>query len=134
MKVLADTHLILWALTGDAKLPEEARVIMANATNSVFCSAASVWEVAIKHMSRPDKIMMSGSDMIAKCQQAGFVFLPIQPNHIQALEKLIKRDDAPPHNDPFDRILIAQAKAEGMMLITHDSLIPYYTEDCIKFV
>lgn len=131
MKILADTHLVLWALTGNAKLPDIAESLMSDPQNECFCSVASIWEVAIKHMIKPDKIMMSGSDLAEKAQIAGFKILQIKSSHVVALETIIRPEEAPPHNDPFDRMLIAQAKAEHMLFITHDSLIPQYNEDCI---
>ena len=60
--------------------------------------------------------------------------LSLNSGHILTLETLIRPDDAPPHKDPFDRILIAQAKSEDMIFLTHDDLIPYYSEPCIMFV
>lgn len=57
--------------------------------------------------------------------------LPVQECHVHALERLRRMENAPTHKDPFDRILISQAKAENMMFITHDSLLPWYREECI---
>ena len=61
----------------------------------------------------------------------GFSILSIQDSHVRMLETLKRAEHSKPHNDPFDRILIAQAKAEGILFVTHDSLIPDYNEDCI---
>ncbi len=131
MKVLADTHIILWALTGNEKLSKEATKILTDPANDLYCSVASIWEVTIKHMARPDKILMNGSTLAQEAQQAGFLLLPIENAHVAALETLSRPDGVPSHNDPFDRMLIAQAKAENMAFITHDSLIPQYNEACV---
>ena len=61
----------------------------------------------------------------------GYLVLPILNKHVSALETLKRSENAPRHNDPFDRIMVAQAKAEGFMFLTHDSLIPYYDEPFI---
>ena len=71
---------------------------------------------------------MNGSLLEKGCEENGYIVLPILNKHVSALETLKRHNDAPKHNDPFDRILIAQAKAESLMFLTHDSLIPYYDE------
>ena len=131
MKVLVDTHIILWALTGDDNLSKEARGILTDPANALYCSVASAWEVTIKHMMRPDKMLMAGSELLRNVRLAGFTILPIKSDHVTALETLSRSENAPPHKDPFDRMLIAQAKAENMVFITHDSLIPQYNEACV---
>ena len=65
------------------------------------------------------------------CQEAGYEMLSVRDEHVCALETLARPEDAPKHNDPFDRIMVAQAKSEEMLFLTHDSLIPYYNEKCI---
>lgn len=134
MKILVDTHIVLWSLTGDDRLPSEAIKFMENPANELYCSVASIWEVAIKHMLHPNKIMMSGADMLEKASLVGFKILQVKGGHVAALETISRPKDAPQHNDPFDRMLIAQAKAEDMLFITHDSLIPQYNENCILHV
>ncbi len=69
-----------------------------------------------------------------ECDKHGYCVLPIENKHVSALATLKRGEDAPAHNDPFDRIMLAQAKAEDMAFVTHDSLIPFYNEDCIIFV
>ena len=65
------------------------------------------------------------------CEENGYFVLPILNKHVSALETLKRLENAPRHNDPFDKIMIAQAKTEGLMFLTHDSLIPYYNEPFI---
>ena len=130
MKVLLDTHIILWFLTNDSHLSDEAKEIILDERNEIFYSSASVWEVAIKHMKNPKSIRISGSKLSDGCQQVG----PINDSHVSVLETLNRPEGAPPHNDPFDRIMIAQAKAERLRFVTHDSLLPYYGESCLLIV
>lgn len=124
----------MWALTDDKKLPDKAREIIKSDKNDIYYSTASVWEISIKHMIHPEQIAISGREFSNYCQQAGYQMLSIKDEHVYALETLCRVADAPKHNDPFDRIMIAQAKAEDTMFITHDSLLPYYREECIVFV
>lgn len=131
MKLLLDTHVLLWTIAKDDLLPDNARVLIGNEENDIFFSLASVWEVAIKHASKPGKITFSEDDLLKYCIQSGFIMLPIEAKHIQAIKSLQRNADAPPHKDPFDRLLIAQAKTEGMTFITHDKLLPDYEEPCI---
>jgi PIN domain nuclease of toxin-antitoxin system len=90
-----------------------------------------VWEIAIKHALHPDNVAFTGKELAGFCKEAGFLPLEVRDRHVFALETLSRPADAPRHNDPFDRMLIAQAKAENMVFLTHDSLIPYYGEQCI---
>lgn len=85
-------------------------------------------------MSKPDKIWISGSRLSDLCKKMGYRMLPISDRHVKALETLVYHDQRQAHLDPFDRIMIAQVKAEGMKFITHDSKIPFYEESCIMAV
>lgn len=131
MKVLLDTHIILWALTNDERLPQKARMIISQGENEICYSTASVWEVMIKHIHHPEHMPISGKQLSQYCQKAGYQMVPVQDEHAYALEGLQRMEGAPGHKDPFDCIMIAQAKVENMMFITHDSLLPYYMEKCI---
>lgn len=131
MRVLLDTHIALWALTDDPRLSARARLLIEDAGNDVLFSLASAWEVAIKHAAHPDKMLVSGADFMILCAEAGFVELPVVGSHVAALETLRRADGVPVHNDPFDRIMLAQAKADGLLFVTHDSLINGYGEACV---
>ena len=132
MRVLFDTHILLWALIGDEKLPSKAREFIASDNDFVCYSSISIWEVAIKYMKNPDKINnISPEALRVFCDSSKFQEISLSANHVMMLQTLSRPDDAPPHNDPFDRILLAQAKAEDMTFLTHDSLLTYYNEDCI---
>ena len=134
MKILLDTHIVLWAIADTAKLTEEMIKILESKDNEVFYSVASVWEVAIKHRIRPEKMPVSEEVFVDLCQKTGFVLLPIKTEHVFCLKTLERSVSAPKHNDPFDRMLLAQAKYERLTFITHDSMISYYEEDCVMSV
>ena len=131
MKLLLDTHILLWARADDEKLPMAARALILDESNEIMFSVAAAWEVAIKHSLKPDQMLVGAKELLGFCDAAGYEALPVQARHVVALEELRRAPDARPHNDPFDRIMIAQAKADGMMLLTHDTLIPDYQEPCI---
>ena len=131
---MLDTHILLWAIIADSKLPKEAIEIIMSKDNNVYYSTASIWEVTIKHTLHPDNMPLSGKELSEFCGEAGYKMLSICDKHVYVLETLSRSENAPKHNDPFDRIMLAQAKAEGMIFVTHDSLIPYYNEKCVKLV
>lgn len=131
MRALLDTHILLWALADDPALPQVARRIIEDPTNGILYSAASSWEVAIKHALHPDRMKIGAAALIEYCAKAGFEPLPVGDRHVVALETLHRPQDAPAHHDPFDRIMIAQAKADELTFVTHDSLIPGYGEPCV---
>lgn len=131
MKILIDTHIAIWAVLNDSKLPERAKEIILDKENEIFYSTASVWEITIKHMLHPDKLRINGSLLEKGCEDNGYSVLPVFNKHVSALETLKRPENAPRHNDPFDRIMVAQAKAENLMFLTHDSLISYYNEPFI---
>ena len=134
MKLLLDTHIILWALDDNPKLPGQARTLIMDEKNDIYYSSAAIWETTIKYMSKPDRIRISGSQLSDLCREMGYQMLPIADSHVKALETLVYHDQNYVHNDPFDRIMIAQAKADGLKFVTHDSKIPFYEEYCVIVV
>ena len=131
MNLLLDTHILIWALNDDPRLPEKARELILDEKNAVYYSTVSIWEVSVKHAIHPDNVKFSGKELSEFCRKAGFLPVEMCDKHVLALETIKREDGAPPHNDPFDRMLLAQAIAENMHFITHDSLIPYYGEKCV---
>lgn len=85
-------------------------------------------------MIKPENMPVSEEDFVRLCQDTGFTRLPIEAGHIFLLKTLSRPNDTPKHNDPFDRLLIAQAKYENLVLLTHDSQFPYYGEKCVMSV
>lgn len=134
MELLLDTHILLWALTDHPKLPKNAREKIMDERNTIFYSTASVWEVSIKHSIHPANMPVSGKELSEYCAKAGYQMLVVRDDHVYALETLCRAESAPKHQDPFDRILIAQAKSEKLTFITHDANLSYYQEDCIMSV
>ena len=134
MNLLLDTHLLIWALNEDPRLPEKAKEMLLDPDNAVYYSAVSIWEIAIKHANHPDNVTFTGKELSQYCQEAGYLPVEMRDKHVYALETLSRAEGAPPHRDPFDRMLIAQAKAENLSFLTHDSLLPYYEEPCIILV
>ena len=134
MKILLDTHILLWLFSDNKLLSEAAKEEILKEENDVFYSVVSVWEVAIKHAAHPDKIFLNGKQFSSLCRDSGFDMLPLHDSHVFAVETIQRDEDAPPHKDPFDRMLIAQAKAEGMTLFTHDKMLPYYNEPCVRMI
>ena len=131
MKILLDTHIALWAIADTAKLSDEIIKLLVSRDNDIFYSLVSVWEVAVKHQINPEHMPISEEIFVQLCENTGFVQLPIKSGHIFLLKTLVRPDNAPKHKDPFDRLLLSQAKYEGLKFFTHDSLLPYYKEDCI---
>ena len=131
MNLLLDTHLLIWALNEDPNLPEKAREMILDERNVIYYSAVSIWEVAIKHAAHPEDIQFSSKELVEFCREAGFQQIEMRDKHAFALETIKRAEGAPPHHDPFDRMLVAQAKAENFAFATHDSLISYYEERCI---
>ncbi|PKO78252.1 MAG: PIN domain nuclease [Betaproteobacteria bacterium HGW-Betaproteobacteria-15] len=122
MKVLLDTHILLWAAADSASLSEKAREILLSGSAELHFSAASIWEVAIKMgLGRPD-FAVDPRQLRRGLLSNGYLELPITGEHAVEVSEL---EDL--HKDPFDRILIAQAKVEGMQLVTADKLVAKYS-------
>ena len=129
-KILLDTHILLWALSGSKRLTAEAKKMILDPDHEIYISIVSPWEVEIKHDKYPDRMTLRSEQLLNYCSMAGYSRLSIKPRHIAMLPSL--RETI--HKDPFDRMLICQAKAEDMILMTHDTRIASYGEDCIMQV
>ena len=116
--VLLDTHIIIWAMLNDSRLNDKMLKVILNPENRIFYSIASMWEVQIKYALK--KMPISGIEFMHYCEQSGYHKLPIDDSHICELAGLVRDEAAPPHNDPFDRIMLSQAKAEGFTFLTHN--------------
>lgn len=118
MRLLLDTHALLWALDDPAALSAEARSAIEDGANEVFVSAASVWEIAIKRalgkLEMPDGLLEA-------MRAAALQPLPITVDHAWVAGMLPRH-----HNDPFDRMLVAQAAAEGLTVVTRDQTFVRY--------
>ena len=134
MDFILDTHVAIWALENDKKLSKEAKEIINDMNNNIYFSALSVMEIAIKHKKNPDVMDWEGKEFYQDCLNAGFYTMPLKPKHAMWLDDLKVKGDAYVNRDPFDRALIAQAKQENMILLTHDRIMEYYDEPCIMLV
>jgi len=131
MNLLLDTHIAIWALNDDPALSEKARELILDADNTIYYSTVSVWEVMLKHNRHPGNIPFDEKDFSEGCREAGFVPLALADKHILAVRTLSRPAGIKEHNDPFDRLLVAQAKVENLSFLTHDELIPGYEEKCV---
>jgi PIN domain nuclease of toxin-antitoxin system len=122
MKLLLDTHLLLWAAGEPKRLSKQARTLIDNPDNELLFSAASLWEVAIKRGLGREDFKVDARLLRRGLLDNGYSELPIISDHIVATESL-----PPIHKDPFDRVLVAQATVEGVTLLTIDSLVAQYT-------
>ncbi len=118
MRYLLDTNIFLWSLNADRKLKTSIREIIENPHNEIYISVVSGWEISIKH--RSGKLPLKTT--LEECfEKSDFSILNINLSHIMQLNKLPTY-----HKDPFDRILIAQAKVENLTLITSDQKFQKY--------
>ena len=134
MNLLLDTHLLLWALSNDKRLSKEARSMIMDEDNTIYFSSVSVWEVVLKHSLHPKNVTITGKDFSQYCLQAGFIPLEMTPFHAISVESLSYENSLQVHNDPFDRMLIGQAKSERYLFLTHDKLLAGYGEKCVRIV
>ena len=132
MKLLLDTHMILWALTNDLQLSCKAREMISDPENVICCSTVSLWEIAIKNQKSTEKCPYHEKKILEYCLAAGYEVIHILPSHILAIRNLRIRDGRTLSTlDPFDRLLIAQAKTEECVLLSHDRNFENYLEKCI---
>jgi PIN domain nuclease of toxin-antitoxin system len=118
VQLLLDTHAFLWWLNADSKLGLEARAAIADAGNDVYVSAATAWEIAVK---RAGGSLDAPGDIVDWITRNDFIDLPITVEHAIASAEL-----PPHHHDPFDRLLVAQARLEDLTLVAHDREIEKY--------
>ena len=118
MRLLLDTHAFLWWVSDFRQIAESARQAIANPDSEVFVSAVSGWEIAIK---KAKGRLVAPDNLAAVVEEKRLAHLPLTFDHAERAATL-----PPHHSDPFDRMLIAQALAEGLIMVTRDSHIPLY--------
>lgn len=121
MRLLLDTHVLLWAVAASRRLPKSARALIQDEENEVFYSAASLWEIAIKAGLGRSDFEVDVEQLHASLPQAGFSEMPVRAAHAVAVSALPEL-----HRDPFDRMLVAQALLEPLVLLTNDALLTKY--------
>lgn len=126
MKLLLDTHVLLWAAGQPEKLSESAWKLITTTENSLFFSAASIWEIVIKLGLGREDFKVDPYRLRKLLVANGYAELPITSEHILKVISLPSL-----HKDPFDRLLLAQARSEGMLLLTHDTSIAHYKESVL---
>jgi len=127
VNILLDTHIALWAITDNPKLSHQARDYILAPRNTIWVSTASIWEIAIKHSLARGDMPVSSSDALGYFLDSGFQILSVEPEHVVAVEQLAFH-----HNDPFDRLLVAQSLVEPMRLLTHDTNVGRYSDTIIQ--
>lgn len=127
MNLLLDTHVALWAIADSPKLPKSARDMIESPKSTVWISAATIWEIAIKYSLGRGDMPVSSQEALRYFRDSGYRFLSVEPEHAAAVEDLVAH-----HADPFDRILVAQALVEPMRLMTHDQMVALYSDTIIK--
>jgi PIN domain nuclease of toxin-antitoxin system len=126
MRLLLDTHIALWAIADSPRLSARARELIDDPDNEIAVSAATIWEISIKHAlarGAPNDMPISGQEALGYFRDAGFSLLDITPGHAVCVEGL-----PPLHTDPFDRLLIAQALTTPLRLLTHDATVAAYSD------
>ena len=121
MKLLLDTHLLLWVAADSVRLSAEARLLIGDPANLLHFSAASLWEVAIKKGLGREDFQVDPRLLRRGLLDNGYEELPVASSHAVAIDGL-----PPLHKDPFDRLLVAQAQVEGLLLLTSDPWVARY--------
>ena len=127
MNLLLDTHVALWAITDSPRLSTRARELIVAPRSSIWVSAATVWEITIKHSLGRGDMPVSGQDALRYFRESGYRLLAIEAEHAAAIADL-----PPHHHDLFDRLLVAQALTEPMRLLTHDPIVARYSDSIIE--
>ena len=127
MKYLLDTHIILWAALDVRKLSRKAKKILEDPDNILYFSPVSLWEISIKHAKHPDQIPMTSERAKELALKMGLVELPVRSRHGVDIANVPEI-----HNDPFDRMLITQARSDGLILISHDDKVIAYGAGVVR--
>ena len=121
MKLLLDTHILLWAAGGSPRLSAKAKQLIEDETNSLTFSTASIWEIVIKHMLGRSDFRADPAQLRSRLLANGYAETPVTSPHALAVVAL-----PPIHKDPFDRMLVAQAIVERSTLVTADDTVTRY--------
>lgn len=128
MGILLDTHALIWLLENSPRLTEKARKSILAAGDDVYFSSVSIMEVAIKHSQKPELMVVDSRQMASAAGESGLKALDFSVAAAVALEELPWL-----HRDPFDRMLIAQAKSQGLRLLSHDDRVVAYGDVVVGF-
>lgn len=129
MNILLDTHVVVWAFSEPARIPQRIRRLIETDAESISVSHVTLWEIAMKYpLARRDAPPRSAPETLQDVAESGFSLLPLDLGHILAFERLPRLS-----GDPFDRILVAQALSEGLRFVTHDSELDAYGDAVISW-
>jgi len=128
MRILFDTHALIWFLQNSERLPEKIRQTILSRNEELYFSSVSILEISIKHNLKPELIPCSPEDVREVAVQSSLRELPFASTHAKVVGELPWH-----HRDPFDRMLIAQAQVEGMKLLSHDDTVMLYGEMVLPF-
>jgi len=121
VKLLLDSHLLLWAALFPERLSEAARILISDPHNELLFSAASIWEITVKYLRRRDDFRVDPRVLRRLLLDHGYAELPVTSEHAVTIDSLPSL-----HKDPFDRLLLAQAISEGIILLTADAQLARY--------
>ena len=127
MKILLDTHILLWAVANSSSLSDRARELLEDDTNELYYSAVSLTEISLKHLVHPEVIGMTSEASKSRFDEAGYREFPYDSRVVKALDVMPLL-----HRDPFDRMLLAQALANGLKIMSHDKQFPAYGDFVIS--
>ena len=121
MKILIDTHILIWMLQDSPCLSRKVRDVFDDPETELYYSSVSIAEISVKHKVHPEEMPLTGEEAVESMPKLSCVSLAFNERHASTMDGLPLL-----HRDPFDRMLIAQAKTEGMKLLSHDSQFPQY--------
>lgn len=127
MRYLLDTHVLLWVLADPERIPAAIRAELASSGNAVFVSVASLWEIAIKRALQKEEFLIEPDEIHRALIPSGLVETAISAAHVLEVAKL-----PPLHRDPFDRLLVATARVDGLVLVTRDRALPAYNVGVLR--
>ena len=127
MKYLLDTHILIWTIADSGRLSRKALRVLEDLRNTLYFSPVTLNEIVIKHSKHPQEMPFTAPEILDLAEEHGVLELPFRARHGVAVAEL---PDI--HGDPIDRMLIAQARADGMSLITHDDTIAKYSDSILK--
>ena len=128
MQILFDTHALIWFLTDSPRLPQKIRAILTDSETELLFSSVSILEIAIKHSLKPELMPCSPEEVRSDAEVSGIRELPFMSKHAEKISGLPWL-----HKDPFDRMLVSQAKSEGIYLLSHDEQVVRYGDFVLGF-
>lgn len=134
MRYLLDTHVLLWFLFNSPELSKENKELITNPENQLYYSTSSLWEIETKHCKFPNRFPFTAKEIASAADKSQIVNIPIFNKDIYEYSNSIKITSNKNHNDPFDVILLSQAKASDLILLTADKKFSYYKSKNIKII